>query len=347
MDINYDKRFFENYIKKLNENQVNQIYNIQNQPNIKPHSLQFKQLIAFYNFKKKLNEDLSKEVSIQNNQIIPNEINNKMYLIDKNWIQKWKKHVGYEKVKEKCIKYNLNNRELNDSDYNWIEPIINKHSTNILLSPLDNINLFNNNEINPLADFIVVDENCYKLFTIGSKNENNELMNKFFKIKIYKEKFILIINEKIFLLIFKENISKQYFELLIIFQDKCQNINKVLLDIEKYDINELVKKINIDLTSEMKKSINKYGYIFEIINKTLLSYRNKNLRNTIVPTFSRGAEELLNAKGKISKNLKNLMKSKVANNLDQMNYNQIQNISNPENEIKNHQIENQKKGNNV
>ena len=88
----------------------------------------------------------------------------------------------------------------------------------------------------------------------------------------------------------------------------------------------MVKKINIDLTSEIKKSIDKYGYIFEIINKTLLSYRNKNLRNTIVPT---------------------LMKSKVANNLDQMNYNQIQNISNPENEIKNHQIENQKKGNNV
>ena len=176
MDINYDKRFFENYIKKLNENQVNQIYNIQNQPNIKPHSLQFKQLTAFYNFKKKLNEDLSKEVSIQNNLIIPNKINDKMYLIDKNWIEKWKNHTGYEKVKEKCIKYTLNNRELNDSDYNWIEPIINKHSTNILLSPLDNINLFNNNEINPLADFIVVDENCYKLFTIGSKNENNELI---------------------------------------------------------------------------------------------------------------------------------------------------------------------------
>ena len=48
-----------------------------------------------------------------------------MYLIYKNWIQKWKKHVGYKTMREKCAKYNFNNRELNDNDYNWIEPIIN------------------------------------------------------------------------------------------------------------------------------------------------------------------------------------------------------------------------------
>ena len=45
---------------------------------------------------KKLNEDLSKVTIIQDNKIIPNIINDKMNLIDKNWIQKWNENRKFE-----------------------------------------------------------------------------------------------------------------------------------------------------------------------------------------------------------------------------------------------------------
>ena len=337
MDFNYDKKFFENYIKKLNANQINQMYNLKNQQNMKSHLLQFKQIIAFYNFKKKLNEDLSRDISMQNSQNEPNFVNNKMYLIDKDWIQKWKKHVGYEEMKETSQKFHLN-RELNDDDYNWIEPIINKNSSENLLSPLENRKFFDDDE-NLLADFIIVDEYCYKLFTIGERNTINELMNKSYTIKIYKEKLILNISNKVHLLIFKEKQSQTFFELLIIFRENHSNITKVLNDIERKDINEWIKKINLVLISDINKNIDIsiYGFKIDIINKNLYFIRNKNLRNTIFPSFTRG-EELLKVKGEsIPKDLKEKIKTQVINNLKQKNNNctnNIPKISNSEKIIK-------------
>ena len=321
MDIIYDKKFFDNFINKLNDNQVNQIYNIKNQLADKPYYMQFKQIIAFYNFKKKLNEDLSKDIQMENNQIVPNIINNKMYLIDKNWIQKWKKHVGFDEIKETCQQY-IQNRELNENDYKLIEPFIYKNSRENLLSPLNNNIIFNNNEINVLADFIIVDENCYQLFTVGNKNKTNKLMNKCYTIKIFKDKLILIINENIYLIIFREQKTKSFFELLIIFKEQNSIKNKVLKHLEKDDINEWIKSLKIDLISDIKKSINKNDFVFDLINKTLWSVRNKNLRNTMAPSFIRGAEELLNVNGEsISKNLKEQMKTQMKLNLKKMNQN--------------------------
>ena len=336
MDYNYNQKFIDDYFKKLGDNQRTQLYNLNIQPNKQSHSIQFKQLIAFYNFKKKLNEDLSKDMSINNNQTIPNEINEKMCLIDKNWIQKWKKHVGYEEIKERCETYNINNRELNEDDYKWIEPIINKNSKENYLSTLDNSKIFNNNEINVMANFIIINEECYKLFSIGSKNEKKELINKYYTIKIFKEKLILKIKENIYLIIFKENITKIFFELLVIFKEKNSILNTILHYIEKDDINEWIKKMKIELFSDINKKIDKYGITFDIINKTLYSIREKNCRNTIVPSI-KGAEEILNVNiGTISKDLKDKIKAKMTKTIMQMNDNNKnkQNINKSYNEIK-------------
>ena len=312
MDINYDKNFFLNYMKNLNPNQVNQVYNIKNKNNMKMYLLQFKQLINYFNFKNKLNEELTKK-RIDNN---PFTID-KMFLIDKNWIQKWKNHVGYNEIKEKIQKYQIN-RELNVDDYNWIEPIISKNAPENFLSPIDNSNIYYNNNINPLADFIIVNEICYQLFTVANTQKINSLNNKSFPIKIFKEKLILTINEKIYLFIFKEKLSNNYFELLIIFNQENSDINKVLFDLEKEEANEWIKKMNINLISKIRYSIDKYGFKFEIINKSLQCIQKKNLRNTLIPRFNKGEEELLNIKGEISRDLEKEMKTQMIKNLNQI-----------------------------
>ena len=41
------------YINKLDENQIKQLYNLNNEE-LKPHIIQFKQLIEYFNFKIKI-----------------------------------------------------------------------------------------------------------------------------------------------------------------------------------------------------------------------------------------------------------------------------------------------------
>jgi len=256
---------FENYLKTLSQNEFEQLYNLQNTTEMKPQLIQFKQLINFFNFKRFLNEELSKD---NNNENVSNDNNDKKryYLIDKDWVQEWKKHVGFNKVKEKFDKYHLN-RDLNDSDDNWIGPIISKYSKDNKLYPLNNNTIYqNNNNINPLGNFIIVDENCYKLFTLGSNNnKEKEKEEQSFQIKILKEKIIIEFNESTYLLIYKNSSYNKYYELLIYFKDNSQ-MKSILKDIIESDINEWIKTNKINFDSNDKFTLeNKY----DIINKTL------------------------------------------------------------------------------
>ncbi len=79
----------------------------------------------------------------------------------------------------------MNNKELNDSDYKEILPFFiifsNKYT-------LDNKVIYNNGEINPLSDFIIVDQNCYNAFVSTGNNFSNEI-NKNFSIFFSKKSF--------------------------------------------------------------------------------------------------------------------------------------------------------------
>ena len=62
-----------------------------------PFLLQFKQLKYYYNHRKKFKKLL------QENNLNPsrNIVQNIYCLIDKDWLKKWKKHVGYKEIKNK------------------------------------------------------------------------------------------------------------------------------------------------------------------------------------------------------------------------------------------------------
>ena len=179
--------------------------------------MEFQQLKAYYNFrlnfKKKLKEGNNKKDEIR------------YYLIDKDWIHKWKKHVGYNHISQKRIDNRMNNKELNDSDYKEILPFFIIFSNKYTIFPLDNKNIYNNEKINPLSDFIIVDQNCYNAFVSTGNNFPNEI-NKNFSIFFFKEKFLLKFNSHNYFLMFKfsrANTNEIYWELLLIFSEKMND----------------------------------------------------------------------------------------------------------------------------
>ena len=95
----------------------------------------------------------------------------------------------------------------------------------------------NNEEINPLSDFIIVDLNCYNAFVSTGNNFLNEI-NKNFSIIFFKEKLLLKFNSYNYFLMFKfsrSNENEIYWELLLFFSDKI-NENIIINSFYKLNI---------------------------------------------------------------------------------------------------------------
>ena len=295
----------QNYINKLDENQIKQLYNL-NHEGLKPHIIQFNQLIEYFNFKSKIKSQLSNP----NNK---GEVLNEIYLIDKRWLKKWKKHVGYNVIK-KFYNDNIKKNELNKYDYDFIEPIINNNTQN-LLTPLDNFNIYDNKgAINPLdnfniydnkgainiySEFIIVNKKCFELFSLGSKISNFQLLIKNYQMTIYFDKLLLKIDEINYLLKFKEQQKK--FELIINLIKGKSDFNGFLNEIVNTDINIWIKNLGFDLYSEEAKKLERFNII--ILNKTLISKKFGN----VFDKENNMNEAILN----VTYNLPNEMKRKI------------------------------------
>ena len=252
----------KNYINNLQENEISQIYNLPDEK-LKQYKIQLKQLIEYFNFKLRLKSELL------NLNIKKEEFDDEIYLIDKKWFKKWKKHVGYKDIKAFYYKYRKTN-ELSENDHDWIEPIINNNISQQLLNPLDNQNIYDNknkNELNIYSEFVMVNKKCFELFSYGIKNFNLNLI-KNYKIIKYFDKLILIINDNINLLKFKEKEPKRNFEILIFFQKNHVGKNKLLDVLSHTDINKWIKNLDFNLYSEEKKEIKRLNIC--LINKTLV-----------------------------------------------------------------------------
>ena len=138
----YTKEYLKEYINKLEgRNELNQIYNIKDENT--PFILQYLQLIEYLKFRTELNNYILKwDIQNQNctqinfnfeNQFKP--IEDKFCLIDKNWINKWRKHVGYDEIKTILKNQNININDIKPQE--WILNIIEKNSKELLLSPHD------------------------------------------------------------------------------------------------------------------------------------------------------------------------------------------------------------------
>jgi len=326
--MNQNTMIFEKYYNTSDNKAATQI-NKRTEKNkeIKEYSIQFQQLKAYFNFKRRLDTSLNK-ISINNNFT-------KCYLIDKNWFRNWKKHIEYEEFKNLYDMYSLD-REIYDKDSGWIEPIVTKNKNDKLFSPLDNTKIFHDNNINPLADFVIVDEECYKLFSSERKEGDYGLsIDKSFPIKNFYQKIIVQLSNVIYLIIFpsnmpfhkdsrlsdgrnKPNFDKLiYFELLIVIKEENSYKENFIKDLEEKDMNKWIKESNIDIYHiNDEKLYSKNGINFTIINKTLKSYqRKKYMKNE----FKERQELILAFQQKTSSlNMQNQLSSIMINNFQKI-----------------------------
>ena len=259
------------------------------QSNDMPFQLEFRQLKEYFNFRRKFKSD-KYDTSKQNITI-----QDEYYLINRNWIQKWKQYVGFN---EFCS-LNLN-RDVNDKDYDIFLDSLPKNINEMKLAPLDNSNIYNNmSEINPLAEFIIIDKKCHEAFRESSKKIENKIIERPIPLKFSKDKIILHIDTNIKIICFKDDITKLDMEIIIIFK-KQKSINKILTEIDKqyfktwlfergftvenldeFDFNEQgcdIKIINKNL--KIKNGINGLNFAFNNQNNVLIN-ENQSLRNEL------------------------------------------------------------------
>ena len=278
----------------MNNNQ-DQFPNNNNNNNMNNSFLnEFHQLKEYYNFRLKF-----KKMFI-NGQSKDSYIKNTFYLIDNNWFQKWKKYVGYDNIREILGKNNYY-REISDKDFFWIEPIIKQCSEENIIVP--NQKIYCEGNINPLSDFIIIDNKCHDLFNLQTGNIlSNE---KTYPLKFLKEKIILLLSAKIVLVLFKEN--NIYFELLLLFDKEGNDKNNILNSIKNINIINWLKENNFDLYSTEELEINEHNYKFRIINKTFKLFKDKikNVKNNINPQLNDKMNQTLLINNPLSQDMKN------------------------------------------
>ena len=251
-----------------------------------PFLLQFKQLKYYYNLRKIFKNNFSQGYNSQEkNELNPfPAVSQNMYcLIDRKWLKKWKKYVGYKEIKN-TIKKNKIERDLDNNDYQWISEIIDKNYKENYLYPLDNNTIYKENEINLLSDFKVIHKDCFQLFNIISNNSDINQNFRKYPIRLFKDKYILFLNNDMFFIVFKNINSHIFNEIIVDFMEitennkkdnkkqneKIKRRKKKIIDILiNKDINEWLKEINFNF-NEIKIELEYYSCKFKIYNKTLL-----------------------------------------------------------------------------
>ena len=331
MSIKKDRKkvdsLFEELLKKSENLDPNQIYNTKDDE--EPFLLQYYQLIEYIKFRNDLNtyikgwslsEDSNNVTQIftGNNQHL---FQQKLCLIDKKWIQKWRKHVGYEEIKDKFHKYGYKLIDNNDN-YKWIIPIIEKNYKDNLLHPLDNKGIYNeNNEVIPDSDFELISNDSYKLFSIGSKKTMDITNCRLLHASFLNEKYIVIFNNTTFWIVFKEQKLQIQFEIIVQFGNVSEQRKILWEELVSKDINDWVNEIGFNLYSDLESKKIIHGCELIIINKTLKYKQKENTNsNNIIPNLQNNRFELLNENKVISNDTLISIKNQFMNNLEKLNF---------------------------
>ena len=236
------------------------------------YQLEFKQLKEYFNFRRKFK--LEKKDETNHGKFIQDQY----YLIEKNWLHKWKELVGYEELSSFRL-----NRDLEDTDYNLFMKIINNNKKGVVNIPLDNSNIYlSSGEINPFAEFVIINKACHEMFKLSKKNKINDKNERSIPVKFLKDKIILYFSESTKYICFRNTKTSTDEEFIIIFQEE-KNKDKILTDIEQGEFLSWLEKRNIGMDGPDEFIITEQECHIKIINKNLklktLVNNNQNLNN--------------------------------------------------------------------
>ena len=204
-------------------------------------------------------------------------------LIDKNWISNWKKYIGYSDI------YNIfKNKTIERKDFENIKPIIERNILRKSILPLDMSKIYKNKMLDIYSNFDIFLIK-YIVHFIPNKLEYKEIF-KCYPTMISNNKYIIKIDDNTYQISFKEQISKCYYNILIIFKEFNDEKTKIIKEFEDEDINIWLKNNEFLINSDTDKIIKKYNCEYIIINKTLKlrkeKYKVKNSMNPNNPQFN-------------------------------------------------------------
>ena len=314
---------------------MTQIYNLEADKKQNQFKLQFNQLKKYYTFRKKFKDSIEKGYyNLNNKKIIGEYIQNEFCLIDSEWIENWRKHVGYNTIVD-LIEKNQIKLEFSEKDYSWIKSIIEENAKENHLPLLNNENIYqeNNEKINPDANFYVIDKECYESFIFKDNNlkDNNLYFDdktakiRHIPIKFLKKKIILMLDIYNFQITFKHKNS--YIDILLKFEENNEKRKIFLDELEQKGIKKIFNENNINLDSDIEKTL--HDRKLKIINKTLkLKQINDIKQNNITPNINYDGQ-LLNVDSKdVPLHLKNELKYKMTF-INKNNFNETKILLNP------------------
>ena len=180
----------------------------------------FNQVMTYFNFRRKIDKLLEsgsfkkdKKLDDSKPQKKENEIKiyqNEFCLIDKIWINKWKKYIRYNDI----IKL-ISKNKIDKNDFNDIKPIIENHFNKYFLPPLNMSEIYKNGKLNINSNFDIFYYKLTKLFFPQNIIEN-QLILKCYPIQFFKNKYIICLDDDAFQINFKEENTNLFFEILII-----------------------------------------------------------------------------------------------------------------------------------
>ena len=304
--------------------------------------LEFRQLKEYFNFRRKFKVD-KKAINK-----LGKPIQNEYYLIDKNWLNKWKEFVGYNNISA----LNLN-RDMNDNDYHIFKQYLPKNLENNRLYPLDNSKIYNNNgDINPLAEFVIINKECQKAFAESRQNMEYNIIEKSVPVKFLHDKIILNINSNIILICFRNDVNGMDEEIIVIFLTP-NNKDKILNDIENENFKGWLKNRYFEMDSPDEMEMDEQGCKLKVINKNLklkmLLNKNTCKSGTTLVKFNLPENLKIQMQTVIQENLSKTMQQNMAkekekkkqqnpffnaqNNISNNNNNQFNNNNNLNNNV--------------
>ena len=257
-----------------------------------PFLLEFRQLKEYYNFRRQFKLDK------KNEYLQAKIIQNQYYLINKIWLEEWKKLVGYD-----FFSQNKEKREATDKDYSNFKNYMLCQKDLKVLSPLDNSNIYKSNgDINPLAEFVIINKECQKVFGESRQKLEYNIFEKSCPLKFLPDKIILYINENTRLICFRNDYTGDDEQVIIIFMGQ-QNKDIISNQIEKENFKGWLKDRQFEMNSPVEKEMDEQGCKIKIINKNLklkeMKYTNKVAINSNITKYQ------------LSEDLKNQINSQV------------------------------------
>ena len=237
-------------------------------------------------------------------------IQNEYYLIDRQWIKKWKKYIGYEEIMK-----SIKGKNVGDNDLLPILPFIQQKINENQYPQLNNSILYIGDEINPLADFLIINKNCYYLFFPNDENKIYKIYEKCYPIKFSKGKIILILSAKIFSIFFKDIKYGFHNEILFFFEKENPNKTRIIKELQTINIEDWLLKYNFDLDSQEELEIVVYNCQIKLVNKSLILFKKKikddNIYNSQYDINSFNDLKLEKLKTKNDNIIKNLENEKI------------------------------------